>query len=94
MASDLQTLPHNKCAKAPKASADGHNRHSGSEHKSGTGLRRDSQRRSGSKQAGPNSSKGEITMPLGILNNIPSLQAENELTLTSTALNNTLEQLA
>jgi flagellin len=33
-------------------------------------------------------------MPLGILNNIPSLQAENELTLTSTALNNTLEQLA
>ncbi len=33
-------------------------------------------------------------MPLGILNNIPSLQAENELTLTSTALNNTLEQLS
>jgi flagellin len=33
-------------------------------------------------------------MPLGILNNIPSLQAENELTLTSSALNNTLEQLA
>ena len=33
-------------------------------------------------------------MPLGILNNIPSLQAENELTLTSTSLNNTLEQLA
>jgi flagellin len=33
-------------------------------------------------------------MPLGILNNIPSLQAENELTLTSTALNSTLEQLA
>jgi flagellin len=33
-------------------------------------------------------------MPLGILNNIPSLSAENELTLTSNALNNTLEQLA
>jgi flagellin len=33
-------------------------------------------------------------MPLGILNNIPSLQAENELTLTSSAMNNTLEQLA
>src|SRR5271170_2232149 len=33
-------------------------------------------------------------MPLGILNNIPSLQAENELTLTSTALNNTLQQLS
>jgi flagellin len=33
-------------------------------------------------------------MPLGILNNIPSLAAENELTLTSTALNSTLEQLA
>jgi flagellin len=33
-------------------------------------------------------------MALGILNNIPSLQAENELTLTSTALNNTLEQLS
>jgi len=33
-------------------------------------------------------------MPLGILNNIPSLQAENELSLTASALNNTLEQLA
>jgi flagellin len=33
-------------------------------------------------------------MPLGILNNIPSLQAENELDLTASALNNTLEQLA
>jgi flagellin len=33
-------------------------------------------------------------MPLGILNNIPSLQAENELTLTSNALNSTLEQLS
>jgi len=33
-------------------------------------------------------------MPLGILNNIPSLAAENELTLTSTALNNTLQQLS
>ncbi|HTU40742.1 MAG TPA: flagellin [Candidatus Aquilonibacter sp.] len=33
-------------------------------------------------------------MPLGILNNIPSLSAENELTLTSNALNSTLEQLA
>ena len=33
-------------------------------------------------------------MPLGILNNIPSLAAENELTLTSTALSNTLEQLS
>ena len=33
-------------------------------------------------------------MALGILNNIPSLQAENELTLTSTALNNTLQQLS
>jgi flagellin len=33
-------------------------------------------------------------MPIGILNNIPSLEAENELTLTSTALNNTLEQLS
>src|SRR5208337_1702261 len=34
------------------------------------------------------------TMPIGILNNIPSLEAENELTLTATALNNTLEQLS
>jgi flagellin len=33
-------------------------------------------------------------MPIGILNNIPSLAAENELTLTSTALNQTLEQLS
>jgi flagellin len=33
-------------------------------------------------------------MPLGILNNIPSLAAENELTLTSSALSNTLEQLS
>ncbi|MFZ0536681.1 MAG: flagellin [Candidatus Sulfotelmatobacter sp.] len=33
-------------------------------------------------------------MPLGILNNIPSLSAENELTLTSNALNTTLEQLS
>jgi flagellin len=33
-------------------------------------------------------------MPLGILNNIPSLAAENELTLTSNALNTTLEQLS
>jgi len=33
-------------------------------------------------------------MPLGILNNIPSLAAENELTLTSTALNQTLAQLS
>ncbi len=33
-------------------------------------------------------------MPLGILNNIPSLAAENQLTLTSTALSNTLEQLS
>jgi flagellin len=33
-------------------------------------------------------------MPLGILNNIPSLAAENELTLTANALSNTLEQLS
>jgi len=33
-------------------------------------------------------------MPLGILNNIPSLAAENQLTLTSTALSHTLEQLS
>jgi flagellin len=33
-------------------------------------------------------------MPIGILNNIPSLEAENELTLTSTALDTTLEQLS
>ncbi len=33
-------------------------------------------------------------MPIGILNNIPSLEAENELTLTSNALNTTLEQLS
>jgi len=33
-------------------------------------------------------------MPLGILNNIPSLAAENELTLTSNALSNTLQQLS
>lgn len=33
-------------------------------------------------------------MPIGILNNIPSLAAENELTLTSNALNTTLEQLS
>ena len=33
-------------------------------------------------------------MPIGILNNIPSLEAENELTLTSNALNQTLEQLS
>jgi flagellin len=33
-------------------------------------------------------------MPLGILNNIPSLAAENQLTLTSTALSNTLQQLS
>jgi flagellin len=33
-------------------------------------------------------------MPLGILYNIPSLAAEAQLTLTSTALNSTLEQLS
>jgi flagellin len=33
-------------------------------------------------------------MPLGILNNIPSLAAENQLTLTNTALSHTLEQLS
>jgi flagellin len=33
-------------------------------------------------------------MPIGILNNIPSLEAENELTLTSNALDTTLEQLS
>jgi flagellin len=33
-------------------------------------------------------------MPLGILNNIPSLEAEQELTITSDALNSTLEQLS
>ena len=33
-------------------------------------------------------------MPLGILNNIPSLAAENQLTLTNTALSNTLQQLS
>jgi len=33
-------------------------------------------------------------MPLGILNNIPSLEAENELTLTANSLNSTLEQLS
>lgn len=33
-------------------------------------------------------------MTLGILNNIPSLAAENELSLTSAALSNTLEQLS
>jgi flagellin len=36
----------------------------------------------------------EQTMPLGILNNIPSIAAENQLTLTSNALNTTLEQLS
>jgi flagellin len=33
-------------------------------------------------------------MPLGILNNIPSLAAENQLSLTSSALSNTLQQLS
>ena len=33
-------------------------------------------------------------MPLGILNNIPSLAAENQLSLTSAALSNTLQQLS
>jgi len=33
-------------------------------------------------------------MPLGILNNIPSLAAENQLTLTNNALSATLEQLS
>jgi flagellin len=33
-------------------------------------------------------------MPIGILNNIPSLVAENELTLTTGALSNTLQQLS
>ncbi|MGB8917113.1 MAG: flagellin, partial [Candidatus Sulfotelmatobacter sp.] len=33
-------------------------------------------------------------MPLGILYNIPSLAAESQLTLTSNALNSTLEQLS
>jgi len=33
-------------------------------------------------------------MPLGILNNIPSLAAENQLTLTSNALGSTLQQLS
>jgi flagellin len=33
-------------------------------------------------------------MPIGILNNINSLAAENELTLTSTALSHTLQQLS
>src|SRR5579862_75497 len=46
------------------------------------------------KNGGTNSPKGETSMPLGILNNIPSLAAENQLTLTSTALSNTLQQLS
>ena len=33
-------------------------------------------------------------MPLGILNNIPSLAAENQLTLTNNALQTTLAQLS
>jgi flagellin len=33
-------------------------------------------------------------MPLGILNNIPSLAAENQLTLTNSALQSTLQQLS
>ena len=33
-------------------------------------------------------------MPLGILNNIPSLAAENQLTLTNNALSATLAQLS
>ncbi|MFZ1009033.1 MAG: flagellin [Candidatus Sulfotelmatobacter sp.] len=33
-------------------------------------------------------------MPIGILNNIPSLAAENQLTLTASALSNTLQQLS
>src|SRR5216684_7193493 len=33
-------------------------------------------------------------MPLGILNNIPSLAAENQLTLTNNALQTTLQQLS
>ncbi len=33
-------------------------------------------------------------MPIGVLNNIPSLSAENELTLTASALSNTLQQLS
>ncbi len=33
-------------------------------------------------------------MPIGVLNNIPSLSAENELTLTASALGNTLQQLS
>src|SRR5271154_90611 len=45
-------------------------------------------------EGGTNSSIRRNKMPLGILNNIPSLQAENELTLASNALNSTLEQLS
>jgi flagellin len=33
-------------------------------------------------------------MPIGVLNNIPSLAAENQLTLTASALGNTLQQLS
>jgi flagellin len=56
-------------------------------------LRKDSMWGSASKKAGPTKQRRN-NMPLGILNNIPSLAAENELTLTSSALNSTLEQLS
>src|ERR1700735_503231 len=58
------------------------------------GLRRDAWLRRRFLAGGTNFQKRRNNMPLGILNNIPSLQAENELTLTSNALNSTLEQLS
>jgi flagellin len=45
-------------------------------------------------QEGGTDPKRRNAMPLGILNNIPSLAAENQLTLTNNALQTTLQQLS
>jgi len=82
------------CAKAAQRSADMSNRHTGSVSKVERDLRGDSISGGGSKKAGPNARIRRKNMPIGILNNIPSLEAENALTLTSSALGSTLQQLS
>src|SRR3984957_11339141 len=82
------------CSKGPQRIADMGNRHTGSEHESGTDPSQGCNAAGSLPRRRDRCTQRRNNMPLGILNNIPSLTAENELTLTSNALSNTLEQLS
>src|ERR1700722_1335268 len=82
------------CSKGPQRIADMGNRHTGSEHESGTDPSQGCNAAGSLPRRRDRCTQRRNNMPLGILNNIPSLTAENELTLTSNALSNTLQQLS